>query len=89
MKIAKMEGAIKDLEKEGTDKIRAKISLTFQHFRENPRENPPKYQRKALKDLLPDAKIVILPADKVTATVILNHKSYLEKMPRLYKQWFI
>ena len=55
MKIAKMEGAVKDLEKEGTDKIRAKISLTFQHFK-SPRENPPKYQRKALKDLLPDAK---------------------------------
>ena len=88
MKIAKMDGAVKDLEKEGTDKIRAKISLTFQHFK-SLRENPPKYQRKALKDLLPDAKIVILPADKVRATVILNHKSYLEKMPRLYKQWFI
>ena len=63
MKIATIEDAVKDLEKEGADTICDKISFTLQNFKFST-ENPSKYERKALKDLLSDGKIVILPADK-------------------------
>ena len=73
--IATIEDAVKDLEKQETDKIRAKISFTLQNSK-YPKCNLSKNVLKALKELQSDTPIVILPAE---STVILNHGDYLEK----------
>ena len=76
--IATVEDAVKDLEKEEADTIRAKVSLTLQNSKP-PKDNLSKDERKALKELQSDTSIVILPADKGRSTVILNREDYLEK----------
>ena len=76
--IATIEDAIKDLEKEEADTIRAKVSLTLQNSKP-PKDNLSKHELKALKELQSDTSIVILPADKGRSTVILNREDYLEK----------
>ena len=76
--LATIEDAVKDLEKEEADTIRAKISLTLQNSKP-PKDNLSKDERKALKKLQSDTSIVILPADKGRSTVILNREDYLEK----------
>ena len=73
--IATVEDAAKDLEKEETDTIRAKVSLTLQNSKP-PKDNLSKDERKALKELQSDTSIVILPADKGRSIVILNHEDY-------------
>ena len=76
--IATVEDAVKDLEKEEADTIRAKVSLTLQNSKP-PKDNLSKDERKALKELQSDTSIVILPADKGRSTVILNREDSLEK----------
>ena len=76
--IATIEDAVKDLEKEEADTIRAKISLTLLNSKP-PKDNLSKDKRKTLKELQSDTSIVILPADKGRSTVILNREDYLEK----------
>ena len=76
--IATIEDAVKDLEKEEADTIRAKVSLTLLNSKP-PEDNLSKDERKALKELQSDTSIVILPADKGRSTVILNRDDYLEK----------
>ena len=73
-----MEYAVKDLGKEETDKIRAKVWLTLQNYKPPP-GNLSKYERKALKELQSDTSIVYLSADKGRSTVIYNREDYLEK----------
>ena len=74
--IATIEDAVKDLEKEETDTIHAKVSLTLQNSKP-PKDNLSKYEHKALKELQSDTSIVILPADKGRSTTILNCEDYL------------
>ena len=74
---ATIEDAVKELEKEATETIRAKASFTFQNLK--PKDNLSKDERKALKELQSDTSIVILPVDKGRSTVILNREDYLEK----------
>ena len=76
--IATVEDAVKDLEKEEADTIRAKESLTLQNSKP-PKDNLSKDECKALKELQSDTSIVILPADKGRSTIILNCEDYLEK----------
>ena len=76
--IATIEDAVKDLEKEEADTIRAKVSLTLLNSKP-PKDNLSKDERKALKELQSDTSIVISPADKGRSTVILNREDYLEK----------
>ena len=61
--IATIEDAVKDLEKEEADTIRAKVRLTLLNSKP-PKDNLSKDERKALKELQSDTSIVILPADK-------------------------
>ena len=75
---ATIEDAVKDIEKEEADAIRAKISLTLQNSKP-PRDNLSKHERKALKELQSDTSIVISPAEKGTSTVTLNHEDYFDK----------
>ena len=76
--IATIEDAVKDLEKEEADTIRAKITLTLQNYK-LPKENLSQDERRVLKELRSDTSIVILPADKGRFTVILSHEDYLKK----------
>ena len=76
--IATKEDAVKDLEKEEADTIRAKVSLTLQNSKSR-KDNLSKDERKALKELQSDTSIVTLPADTGRSTVILNREYYLEK----------
>ena len=76
--IATIEDAVKDLEKEQTDTIGAKVSLTI-HNSKPPKDNLSKDERKTLKELQSDTYFVILPADKGRSAVILNSENYLEK----------
>ena len=76
--IAIIEDAVKDLEKEEADTIRAKISLTLQNSKP-PKDNLSKGECKALKVLQSDTSIVILPAGKRGSTVNFNRENYLKK----------
>ena len=66
--IATIEDAVKNLEKEGVDTIRAIVSLTHQNPKP-PEDNLSKDERKALKELQSDTSIIILPADKGRSTL--------------------
>ena len=74
--IATVEDAVKDLEKEEEDTIRAKISLTLQNSKP-PKDNQPKDELTVLKKLQSDTSIVTLPADKCRCSVIFNREDYL------------
>ena len=76
--IATIEDAVKDIEKEETYTIIAKVRLTLQNSKP-PKDNLSKNERKALKKLQSDTSIVNLPSDKSRSTVILNSEEYLEK----------
>ena len=76
--IATIKDALKDFEKEESDTIRAKVSLTLPNSKP-PKDNLSKDERKALKKLQSDTSIVILSTDKGRSTVILNREDYLEK----------
>ena len=75
---ATIEDAVKDLEKEEPDMIRAKISLTLQNSKPL-KYNFSKDERKHLNELQSDTSIVILIAGNSRSIVILNHEDYLEK----------
>ena len=76
--IASIGDAVKDLEKEESDTIRAKISLTLQHSKP-PKDNLSKTDHKTLKELQSDTSVVILPANKGRSTVILKREDRLKK----------
>ena len=76
--ISKVENTEKKFEKAEGDNIRAKVSLSLQQVKV-PKDNLSKSERSSLKELREDESIVILPADKGRATVILNKG-------RLYRQ---
>ena len=68
--IATIEDAVKDLEKEEADTIRAKVSLTLL-ISKPPKDNLFQgMSAKLLKELQSDTSIVILPAGKGRSTVI-------------------
>ena len=75
-----------DLEKEESDTI-AKIRLKFQNSK-SPKDNLSEDELKALKELQSDISIVILQADKVSSTVILNREDNLKNI-WVIKQWSI
>ena len=76
--ISAVENSVKNLDKAEGDNIRAKVSLTLQNARA-PTGNLSKEERQALKSLKDDESIIILPADKGRATVVLNKDDYIRK----------
>ena len=80
------EDTAMDLEKEEADTI-AKITFKFQNSK-SPKDNLSEDELKALKELQSDISIVILPADKVSSTVILNREDNLKNI-WFIKQWSI
>ena len=75
---SQIEGSLKTLNKVEGDTIRAKVSLTLQKAK-LPTDNLSKVERASLKNLRDDDAIIILPADKGRATVILNKEDYTRK----------
>ena len=69
--IATVEDAVKDLEKEEADTIRAKVSLTLQNSKP-PKDNLSKDEHKALKELQSDTSIVIYQLTKVDLLLSLT-----------------
>lgn len=76
--VSRVENTVKNLEKAESDNIRAKVSLTLQKAKA-PIQNLSKAERLSLKQLREDESIVILPADKGRASVILNKEDYVAK----------
>ena len=76
--VAKVETVVKNLPMAEADNIRAKTSLVLQKA-SLPKDNLSKKQRQALHSLKEDKEIIILPADKGRATVILNKEDYIKK----------
>ena len=84
--IAIKEDTAMDLQKEEADTF-AKIRFKFQNSK-SPKDNLSEDELKALKELQSDISIVILPADKVSSTVILNREDNLKNI-WFIKQWSI
>jgi len=71
--IAKVESSLEGIDKPEADTICAKVSLTLQKSNK-PTNNLSKREQSALKELINDKNIVILPADKGRATVNIEQK---------------
>ena len=69
--IETIKDVIKSPEKVKSDTNFAKVSLTLQSSK-SPKGYLYRNERKLLEELLSHASIVILPADKISAAVILN-----------------
>ena len=79
--IAKVESAIRTLDSEQADTVRRSVNNTLQQT-EPPKPNI-KEMQEALKNLKQDDSIMVLPADKGRASVVLNTDTYHDKMKTL------
>ena len=82
--IATVESAIRPLNAEQADTVRRNVNSILQKA-EPPKSNITKEMRNALKSLKEDTSIMILPADKGCASVILDTETYHSKMAKLTK----
>ena len=80
--VASVEATLKRLDLETADLVRREVNTTLRRARP-PRSNINREQRIALKALRQDRSIVILPADKGRASVILDTHTYRDKMGEL------
>ena len=76
--VAKTETVLAEMPTEEADSIRADRSSIIQRT-QAPKPNCTRNQIAALKSLQRNDNIIILPADKERATVILNKKDYIRK----------
>lgn len=80
--ITNVEVAIQHLKEEEAETVRQEVCHVLRHSRP-PKQNITRAERTALKKLRENKEVVILPADKGNATVILNSADYREKMMKL------
>ena len=80
--IAATESTTRQLDTEKAKKLREGVSNAL-HKARLPTSNLDRGMLKTMKDLQKDDSIVILPADKENATVVMDRTEYLEKMNRL------
>ncbi|XP_022109743.1 uncharacterized protein LOC110989562 [Acanthaster planci] len=80
--VSSVETTLKRLDSETADLVRREVNATLRRARP-PRSNINREQRIALKVLRQDRSIVILPADKGRASVILDAHMYRDKMGEL------
>ena len=80
--VAKVETAVKRLDPEAADLVRREVNATLRRARP-PRSNISREQRVALRSLREDRSIMILPADKGRASVVLDATTYRSKMDDL------
>ena len=77
--IVATEATARQLDAESAKTLRVRVSDALRTARP-PQSNLDKGMKKALKDLKKDEEIVILPADKGNATVVMDRSEYLTKM---------
>ena len=82
--IAETEAVARSLEDEDAAKLRSAVQSCLNNPK-LPKSNLTKCQMLALQQLEKDKNIVILPADKGNATVVLNKDDYNQKMNDLLK----
>ena len=77
--IASTEATAQKLDAQTAEKLRTHMSRVIQSSTV-PQCNLPGHLRKAVRDLRNDNTIVILPADKGNATVVMNKGEYEDKL---------
>ena len=82
--IAATESTARQLDANGAKQLRICISEAL-HKARAPRSNLDKGMCKAIKDLKQDTEIVIVPADKGSATVVMDRSEYVTKMNAMLK----
>ena len=80
--IAKVEAAIRQLDAEQADTVRRAVNGILQQAKP-PEPNITKEMRDALKSLKEDESIMVLPADKGHASVLMDTDTYRAKMSTL------
>ncbi len=80
--IASTESTARKLNKEDGQQLRTGVALILQKSKP-PKSNISKKQHKALTNLKRNKNIVILPADKGNATVVMDRYEYKMKMKKL------
>ena len=80
--IAKVQAAVRQLDAEQADTVRRAVNGILQQA-EPPEPNITKEMRDALKSLKEDEYIMILPADKGRASVVMDTDTYRAKMSTL------
>ena len=80
--IAKVETAVRQLDAEQADTVRRAVNGILQRA-ELPEPNITKEMRDALKSLKEDKSIMVLPADKGRASVVMDTDTYRAKMSTL------
>ena len=80
--IAKVEAAVRQLDAEQADTVRRAVNVILQQA-EPPEHNITKEMRDALKSLKEDESIMVLPADKGRASVVMDTDTYRTKMSTL------
>ena len=80
--IAKVETAVRQLDAEQADTVRRAVNGILQRA-ELPEPNITKEMRDALKSLKEDESIMVLPADKGRASVVMDTDTYRAKMSTL------
>ena len=80
--IAKVEAAVRQLDAEQADTVRRAVNGILQQA-EPPEPNITKEMRDALKSLKEDESIMVLPADKGRASVVMDTDTYQTKMSTL------
>jgi len=80
--IAKVESAVRSLDAEWADTVRRADNTILQQA-EPPKPNITKEERDAVKSLKEDNTIMIPPADKGHASVVLDTDTYHAKMSAL------
>ena len=80
--IAATEATSRRLDKPTADALRQAVNGVLQQAK-TPRPNMSFQQRRTIQDLKRDETIVILPADKGRATVVMNSEDYTSKMEEI------
>jgi len=80
--IAKIESAVRPLDAERADTVRRSVNTILQQA-QLPTPSITKEQQEALKSLKEDNSIMVLPADKGRASVILDADTYHAKLSAL------
>lgn len=80
--ILNIKAGIRDLSQEVAEEIRQESARILRQTKP-PKCNLPEWEKKALRDLGADDNIIFLPADKGSATVLMNALDYQQNIQEL------
>ena len=83
--VAKVESAIRPLDAEQADTVRRNVNSILQRAKP-PEPNITREMKQALKGLKEDKNIMILPADKGRASVVLDKNTYDDELKALIEK---